>query len=50
MKKLLSRAERPSATSTPDMVVNAINEVIMKRRYSIGQRLGEIRPHPRPQS
>ena len=28
-------------TSTPGMVVNAINDGIMKRRYSIGQRLVE---------
>ena len=41
MKTSLSRADKPTATSTPDMVVNAINEGIMKRRYSVGQRLVE---------
>ncbi len=41
MNTTLSRANKATVTSTPDMVVNAITEGIMKRRYSIGQRLVE---------
>lgn len=41
MKTPPSRSDRPAATSTPDRVVNAINEGIIRRRYSIGQRLVE---------
>ena len=36
-----SRANKSTATSTPDRVVNAITEGIVKRRYSVGQRLVE---------
>ena len=39
--KLRASPKKPMATSTPDMVVRSINEGILKRRYSIGQRLVE---------
>ncbi len=41
MSKTTAAAKQSRTPSSPDMVVTAINDAILRQRYSIGQRLVE---------